>query len=890
MNGEEVTVALQKKKQKDKVKGTLTFTLVYKPVLQLKNRATSLDSVCSVFFSDSKKSVAFTPKQKVMDVLLAQCRKRKVSLDDYDVMTHDGLPLNLNSLVQDVPERVISLRPKKAKLNLWNGDLKVNIDSAVDLMKGDYDMTNPCCFLYLHSDSGRVFIDGTVRTKAIKLTTKPFWQQTFTFPLRNVPQQKMHLSMHVFDKRLQGAPVFIGAAHYSWDSFDNPTIGKKQTLPLVSRKDRKEKIDSGELTFAVDWVPNTKPRGTVRVLINEVLSAPKGKHCIVRIVSGFDTWTTDYGNVIPSPIGDGFKFRQELELEGMLLEDNIRLEVHCSSKPILGKAETTWYAKGSTDFTLKEFISKPEWTLLLGHPKTENAVTDPSGSFPTQLLVKVSVKPDEVPEGWPTPKPRAYDMSAYPKHILMISRGTQGDVQPFMAMARGLAEEKGWMVTFVTEQHFKPFVLRNSAVSRGAIRFRPSGGNTDKTIDKPISKWAMQTQSEVMQATMLARSEVEFFGSEPYIYHWASVMKPDAIIYGFTMASIALLLCEALHIPIIGFILQPTSIPSSQYTPVVPIKSGEAKKLSLQSAIDIIEKRSVGGTAQKVLRAVNENVPGQSLSEIRSRRGLKTKSITNLQTAFHIIVKRNLPIIVPMVPYAFGGKPADWHEKAVFTDFIFLRSGGVGDLTPEFKQFIGNAKEKGRKLVVMGFSSMPVPRDKILEIACSMCSESQCKPCVIALVGRRPPGEPPLSPELQQRTQALKDEGSLLEAAGAPFGKLFPEMDTIIVHGGLGTTAEAMRAGVPVMITGVLLMDQRFWGLRTYQMGIGPEPVHIKAFQKDVVKNLDKALAPGSEWAKVAKELPPKISGKTEDGVQDNIDAVEKLLNEWVSPFGHHKN
>lgn len=111
-------------------------------------------------------------------------------------------------------------------------------------------------------------------------------------------------------------------------------------------------------------------------------------------------------------------------------------------------------------------------------------------------------------------------------------------------------------------------------------------------------------------------------------------------------------------------------------------------------------------------------------------------------------------------------------------------------------------------------------------------------------------------------------------------------MDTIIVHGGLGTTAEAMRAGVPVMITGVLLMDQRFWGLRTHQMGIGPEPVHIKSFHKECVKNLDKALDPNSEWAKVAKELPPKITGRTEDGVSDNIEAVERLLKGWVSPFG----
>jgi hypothetical protein len=40
------------------------------------------------------------------------------------------------------------------------------------------------------------------------------------------------------------------------------------------------------------------------------------------------------------------------------------------------------------------------------------------------------------------------------------------------------------------------------------------------------------------------------------------------------------------------------------------------------------------------------------------------------------------------------------------------------------------------------------------------------------------------------------------------------------------------RLTIEVMITGVLLMDQRFWGLRTYQMGIGPEPVHIKSFHK----------------------------------------------------------
>jgi UDP:flavonoid glycosyltransferase YjiC (YdhE family) len=55
-------------------------------------------------------------------------------------------------------------------------------------------------------------------------------------------------------------------------------------------------------------------------------------------------------------------------------------------------------------------------------------------------------------------------------------------------------------------------------------------------------------------------------------------------------------------------------------------------------------------------------------------------------------------------------------------------------------------------------------------------------------------------------------------------------MDCVIVHGGLGTTSEALKVGVPVIVTGVLLMDQRFWGKRVHDLGIGPEPVHIKNF------------------------------------------------------------
>ena len=53
-------------------------------------------------------------------------------------------------------------------------------------------------------------------------------------------------------------------------------------------------------------------------------------------------------------------------------------------------------------------------------------------------------------------------------------------------------------------------------LKQGAIRYRPSGGDTQTRIDQPLAKWAMQHQSELMQIAMLARSEREVRGYFEY--------------------------------------------------------------------------------------------------------------------------------------------------------------------------------------------------------------------------------------------------------------------------------------------------------------------------------------------------------------------------------------
>ena len=58
---------------------------------------------------------------------------------------------------------------------------------------------------------------------------------------------------------------------------------------------------------------------------------------------------------------------------------------------------------------------------------------------------------------------------------------------------------------------------------------------------------------------------------------------------------------------------------------------------------------------------------------------------------------------------------------------------------------------------------------------------------------------------VREHAARLAAEGRLLELERADFGVLFRQMDAFIVHGGLGTTVEAMRMRKPVAVTGVLI-------------------------------------------------------------------------------------
>ena len=91
----------------------------------------------------------------------------------------------------------------------------------------------------------------------------------------------------------------------------------------------------------------------------------------------------------------------------------------------------------------------------------------------------------------------------------------------------------------------------------------------------------------------------------------------------------------------------------------------------------------------------------------------------------------------------------------------------------------------------------------------------------------------------------------------------------------------------PVAVTGILLMDQRFWGKVCFDKGVGPEPKHIDEFRNEAVDWADRALDPDSDYNRAAAALD--FGDEEEDGVAANARMFATIVDAGLPPPMSHK-
>lgn len=212
----------------------------------------------------------------------------------------------------------------------------------------------------------------------------------------------------------------------------------------------------------------------------------------------------------------------------------------------------------------------------------------------------------------------------------------------------------------------------------------------------------------------------------------------------------------------------------------------------------------------------------------------------------------------PLMVYGYSPnvipKPPDWGEKQQISGYWFLDSATGYQPEPQLQSFLSD----GPPPVYVGFGSMV---DHEREETVRMVVEA------LDMTGQRG--------ILLGGWSAMSAEGlpdTILQMDSVPHDWLFPQMAAVVHHGGAGTTAAGLRAGVPGVVV-PSFADQFFWGWRVHKMGVGPKAVPR---QKLTTAGLAKAIgqAVGDEGMKNrAREIGEKI--RAENGVQTAVKMIE---------------
>jgi UDP:flavonoid glycosyltransferase YjiC (YdhE family) len=120
------------------------------------------------------------------------------------------------------------------------------------------------------------------------------------------------------------------------------------------------------------------------------------------------------------------------------------------------------------------------------------------------------------------------------------------------------------------------------------------------------------------------------------------------------------------------------------------------------------------------------------------------------------------------------------------------------------------------------------------------------------------------------RPEDLPD--SVLVLDSVPHTWLFPRVAAVVHHGGAGTTAAGLRAGVPTIII-PFFGDQPFWGARIAELGVGPRPVPRKRLTAERLAQAIRDTVASEEMRQRASKLGESI--RSEDGVATAVEIIQ---------------
>jgi len=303
------------------------------------------------------------------------------------------------------------------------------------------------------------------------------------------------------------------------------------------------------------------------------------------------------------------------------------------------------------------------------------------------------------------------------------------------------------------------------------------------------------------------------------------------------------LVAEVTGIPWASYVLAPLSFFSAFDPPVLPMYPRLAR------ADRVVP--GMGRAVRRVARLVSRNWP-QPIYDLRAELGLE-RGANPLFDAKH-----SPSLVLALFSRVLGVEQKDWPPNARITGFCFYDSdAGNAGLPAQLEAFL----DAGPAPVVFTLGSAAVlAAGNFYEESAAAAEQLGVR--AVLLIGGDPRNRP---------KRALPD--SICVAEYAPYSALFQRAAMVVHQGGVGTVAQCLRAGKPMLIM-PYSHDQPDNARRMQRLGVA-KVIERGSYQAMRVAATLKAMLADPELTAQAGRVEERL--RHEDGVASATDALEAL-------------
>ena len=303
------------------------------------------------------------------------------------------------------------------------------------------------------------------------------------------------------------------------------------------------------------------------------------------------------------------------------------------------------------------------------------------------------------------------------------------------------------------------------------------------------------------------------------------------------------LVAEVTGIPWASYVLAPLSFFSAFDPPVLPMYPRLARADKTVPGM--------GRAIRRLARFVSRKWP-QPIYDLRAELGL-AKGANPLFDAKH-----SPYLVLALFSRVLGVEQKDWPENTRITGFCYYDSdAGNDELPANLKEFLA----AGPAPVVFTLGSAAVlAAGRFYEFSAKAAMRLGVR--AVLLIG---------TDERNRPRQALPE--SICVAEYAPFSALFPQAALVVHQGGVGTTAQCLRASKPMLIM-PYSHDQPDNGRRMRRLKVARVIQRGNYLPVRVARKL-KAMLEEPLFARRAKLVAQRL--EREDGVLSACDALEEL-------------